>query len=163
MWVIGEGSAKKLIETSNSTTPTILSRIRNITLKWTWRDAREHGPIQPDVQKYVDAMMEMEGPEDFDNVKVMLKFKWACTNVTSELDHIWWQKSREIGSMNLHVLVIDAREAFAPDGEFLGLEAAHEWEESDHPPYYLEIWAPENGENLAGQIFAIISGKYASE
>lgn len=156
MWVIGEGLAKGLIEKSNLATPTTLSRIRNVTLKWTWRDARKHGPIQPDVQKYIDTVMEREGAEDFDNLEVMLKFDRACTNVTNELHHIWWEKSREIGSMDLHMLVIDAREAFAPDGEFLGLEAARDWEESEHSPCYLRIWAPDNDERLA-------EGRYSRE
>ena len=75
MWVIGEGSAKSWIETSNLATPTILSRIRNITLKWTWMDARKYGPIRPNVQEYVDVMMATKGAEDFDNLEVMWKFE----------------------------------------------------------------------------------------
>lgn len=161
MWVIEDGPAKGLIEASYMATPTILSRIRNITLKWTWWDAENPGPIPPDVQHCIDLEMEMKGAENFDNLDVMWKFKSMCNEITNELHHIWWAKSREIGSMDLDMLVIDAREAFAPDGEFLGLEAARQWEESNHPPNDLEIWAPNNDQDLADQIYNIIRGKYS--
>lgn len=160
-WVIGEGSAKWLIEASKKAMPPILPRIRNIALKWSWRDAERHGPIQPGVQRFINTEMEIRGAEEFDNLHVMQKFKDTCNNATSELLLIWWGKSTEIGKMQLDMLVIDAREAFAPDGEFLGLDAARQWEESDRPPYIMEIWVPNDDKNLADRIVDIIVGRYS--
>lgn len=160
-WVFGEGYVSWLIEHGKLAIPRVLSKIRNVNLKWTWRDVVNNGPARPDIQKHIDWEMKMAGAEGFDNIKVMQRFQWTCTKVTTELQHIWLEKLREIGSMQLDHLVIDAREAFAPDGEFLGLKAARRWTKSMHLPYYLEIWAPVHNEDLAEQIFQIITRRYS--
>ena len=159
-WVIAEGSASWLIEYNHFITPEVCSKIRNITLRWTWRDAMDVGPIRPDVEDYIDREMKAAGAGGFDNWEIMGKYYITCPRVEWELEIIWLQKSREIGCMQLDNLVIDAREAFAPDGKFLGLEAARCWAVSDKPPYYLEVWAPNRDNYLADQMLDIVSRRY---
>lgn len=162
IWVIGKGSVGGLIETNEGATPTVLSKIKKVTLKWTWRDAMNSAPTRPFVQEYVESEMNKGGAERFDNLEVMEKFARICLDVEDELLRTWSYKLYELGALQLNNLVIDAREAFAPDGEFLGLAAAHRWEKSIRPPSHLHIWTPGDDNNdMAKQIFQIIAGKYS--
>ena len=161
MWVIEEGSESGLLRYNHSIAPEIPSKIKNLTLRWTWRDALDIDPVRRNIQDYIDREMEAAGAGGFDNLKVLRDFDTTCYEVECELEHIWFRKSYEIGCMQLDYLVIDAREAFAPDGKFLGLEAARWWAESSQPPPHLDTWAPNDDENLAEQIFDLVIARYS--
>ena len=154
MWVIGEGSAGWPIKCYEEI-PSNLLKIKNVTLKWTWRDAMNTAPTRPFIQEYMDSEMQKRGANGFDNLDVMRNFAGVCTDVAHKLLMKWLERMYGIGHLQLDTLVIDAREAFAPDGEFLGLMAAHHWTKSILRPRHLYFWVPNHDNDLAEQMCAI--------
>lgn len=161
MWVIREGSVRWLIKIKEGPIPRVLLKIKNVTLKWTWRDAMNSAPARAFIQEHIDSEMQKGGADGFDNLEVMEDFAGICMEVEDELLITWSDRLYQIGSLQLDTLVIDAREAFAPDGEFMGLWAAHRWTKPVHRPRHLYIWTPNDDKDLAEQMYAMIAGKYS--
>lgn len=159
MWVIEEGPADWKFQYSYEFMPYQFSQIRKLTLAWTRRDYHWEGL---EIEQFIDWQIEEGGTEGMDNLRAMGDFAMICDKATHELKHTWGLKLDMMSSMKLEYLIIDARDAFAPDGQYLGLAAAHEcrWSRFSNFPIYLQVLAP--GSGLADQIYKILVAKSLS-
>ena len=159
MWFIEEGPATWLMQYAYEFMPYQFSQIRNLTLKWTCKDYCGEGL---EAATFLDWCIEEGGTEGLDNLQTMFDFSKLCEKVREELEFTWWNKMELISSMELEYLVIDARDAFAPDGQYLGLRTAHDcnWTRFSNFPDHLRVLAPDN--DLADQIYDILVTKSLS-
>lgn len=62
-----------------------------------------------------------------DNTRAVYDYSAMCGIATWKLKNTWVRKLEEVSSMmNLDSLTVGARDAFAPDGEYLGLTTARD-------------------------------------
>ena len=152
MWVIEEGLGDSMFKKSKNTVPYQLSQIRNLTLKWTRRDCN-WGEL--DVGRFIDLHTKEGEAYGMDNMRACYDFLRICIMATYELKRTWSEKLEKVSMMHLDSLIIDARDAFAPDGEYLGLTAASSvCSRYIILPKKLQILAPDS--HLAGQIYDVI-------
>ena len=157
MWVIEEGPGDSIFQYPRDTKAYQLSQIKNLTLKWTPRDRNWE---ELDVGQFIDLHTKEGGADGMDNVQAVYDFLRICEGATYELRNTWWKKLEEVLTMtHLDSLIIDARDAFAPDGEYLGLTAARDcdWSRSSILPKNLQVLAPDS--DLVGQIYDVIVAK----
>ena len=85
------------------------------------------------------------------------------TEVSYEASELWWAKFDIVSQhpqLRLDHFVLDAREAFAPDGEYIGLGVAGTLPPFNfHFPLYFEILAP--NEDLVDKLYDIILARNA--
>lgn len=155
MWVIKEGPADPIFQYAKDIIYQS-SQIKNLTLKWTRRDYEK---IQLGIEQFIDFHIEKGGADGMDNTRAVYDFSAMCDIATWELKSTWCKKLEKVSMMNLDSLTIDARDAFAPDGEYLGLSNARDLA-LEIPlilPKDLRVLAP--GDVVARQIHDVIVAK----
>lgn len=156
MWVIEEGHGDPIFKYAKDTMPYQLSQIRNLKLKWTRRDCNWE---ELDVGKFINLYTKEGDADGMDNMRACYDFLRISEMATHELKRTWSKKLDEVSMMPLDSLIIDARDAFAPHGDYLGLITAHncKWSRYSILPKNLQVLAPDS--DLAGQIYDIIVAK----
>lgn len=156
-WVIEEGPGDSVFKDVKYTMPYQLSQIRKLTLKWTRGDCNRE---VLDVGQFIDLYTKEVDADGMDNIQAVYDFLRICEIVKHELTRTWSKKLEGVSMMRLDSLVIDAREAFAPDGEYLGFTTASMCDPSRccMLPKDLQVLAPDS--DLAGQIYDLLVAKH---
>ena len=155
MWVLADGPAEEIKLCLERMSQATRSAIRNVTLRWTREDIDEDEWSRFELGQFMRTQIDEGGAEGLDNMQALYSYEYARKNILEELKRIWLQKVRELRTLDLDLLVLDATTAYGPNEEYLGVEVAREMAQFyRNTPYRLEVYAPD--EDLANEMFDLI-------
>lgn len=152
MWILADGPLDEIDEWFTKMYRSTLSAIKNVTIRWTRADFDETEWLKLEPDRFIETQVDRGGSEGLNNIQALNDYARACQRISDYLKHIWTEKLMILRELNLDLLVVDATDAYGPDGDYLGVEVYPliTWFESNLP-CYLQVWAPDD--ELASQIY----------
>ena len=152
MWILADGPLERIDECFGEMFYSTMSAIKNVTIRWTRAEVDEAAWLELEPDRFIETQLDKGGPEGLNNIQALSDYIGARQHISDELKYIWTDKLMILGALNVDLLVVDATDAYGPNGDYLGVKA-HPFSPwfDNNLPHHLEVWAPD--EELASQIY----------
>ena len=121
IWVIGQGDRDEGVGFLHRMPKDLHDSIRRVEMSFVTRDffrTKENHDFW--LARHFTA-----DPHDTGNaLKALNEYREVSSRAASDLDMMWWEKFYAVATLELDYCSLDFREAYAPDGEFMGVKAA---------------------------------------
>lgn len=148
-WVVGEGDWETTLEFLREIPDSAFKLIRKVEMRLSVHDY-DHESLD----RYFASPEGKEQADGMNSLQILSSFTEGCRDISWRVKDIWHWKLYHITSLDLEYFEFDCRDAYAPDGEYLALDALR-----NVPPFrngwpeHFEILAP--NQNLADQLWDI--------
>lgn len=146
IWAIGQGDRDDSVAFLDHMPVALKQSIRKVELSFT-----THDHVQRSLDFYFD-----EDAQDMRNaLEVLRSYRDECAAFVCRLTMTWWEKFYEVALLQLDYCILDFTEAYAPDGEYLGVQVARTLSSFCYGrPAEFFIYAPT--QDLADQIWDLM-------
>lgn len=114
IWVFGQGGYQETIGLLHMMPASLLTSIKKIEVRFTRHDYKEPSP------EHFYSLFRKTAPANDDPLNSLMDYIRKSANAKSHLMQIWLRKLDHLLSLKLDELVLDFKDAYGPDGEFVG-------------------------------------------
>ena len=134
-WVIGQGDRDEAVEFLDRMPRSVRHLVQNVEMTFTALDY-SHIPL--------DSYFEEKTQDRRNALEMLYNYRTECSRIAWQLITIWFEKFYVIATLDLDYFVLDMRDTYAPDGEYLGVLTARRLIPFMHglPAGFFTIWAP---------------------
>lgn len=146
IWVIGQGDRNDGVGFLDRMPILLKKLIRKVEMSFTTHDH---------CHSSLDFYFAEDAQDTRNALEILQSYRQECAGVACKLTTTWWQKFYEVSFLRLDYCILDFTEAYAPDGEYLGVQVARELIQFCHGlPAEFFIYAPT--QDLADEIWDVL-------